>query len=304
MFNILKKSKKMQLYKTFFRLIYKQDMAMKNLRITHRITSRDSDSIDKYLKEIAKIELINSDEEVELAQKIQKGDIKALEKLVNSNLRFVISVAKQYQNQGLSLPDLISEGNIGLIKAANRFDYTKGFKFISYAVWWIRQTILQALAENSRIVRLPVNKVGAVNKINQLLVKMTQEFEREPTPEEIASQLQIDAKDIKELLSISERTSYLEAPVSNSDEGLTLLDIISNKSDELKEQQNSIKYQINNLLKILHQRDCQIIKMYYGIGYQHKYTLDEIADELGLTRERIRQLKTKAMRKLKAQTNI
>lgn len=277
---------------------------MKNLRITHRITSRDSDSIDKYLREIAKIELITSDQEVELAQKIQKGDIKALEKLVNSNLRFVISVAKQYQNQGLSLPDLISEGNIGLIKAANRFDFTKGFKFISYAVWWIRQTILQALAENSRIIRLPVNKVGTVNKINKLLVKMTQEFEREPTPEEIASQLEINSQDIKELLALSDRAFYLDAPVSNSDEGLTLLDIISNNSEEIKEQESSLKIQINDLLKILQVRDCQIIKMYYGIEYQHKYTLDEIADELGLTRERIRQLKTKAMRKLKTQANI
>lgn len=277
---------------------------MKNLRITHRITSRDSDSIDKYLREIAKIELITSDQEVELAQKIQKGDIKALEKLVNSNLRFVISVAKQYQNQGLSLPDLISEGNIGLIKAANRFDFTKGFKFISYAVWWIRQTILQALAENSRIIRLPVNKVGTVNKINKLLVKMTQEFEREPTPEEIASQLEINSQDIKELLALSERAFYLDAPVSNSDEGLTLLDIISNNSEDIKEQENSLKIQINNLLKILQVRDCQIIKMYYGIECQHKYTLDEIAEELGLTRERIRQLKTKAMRKLKTQANI
>ncbi|MEA3452114.1 MAG: RNA polymerase sigma factor RpoD/SigA [Bacteroidota bacterium] len=277
---------------------------MKNLRITHRITSRDSDSIDKYLKEVAKIELINSDEEVELAQKIQNGDIKALEKLVNANLRFVISVAKQYQSQGLNLPDLISEGNIGLIKAANRFDYTKGFKFISYAVWWIRQTILQALAENSRIVRLPVNKVGTVNKINKLIVKMTQEFEREPTPEEIASQLEIDAKDIKELIALSEKTSYLEAPVNNSEESITLLDILSNKNTMLKEEKDSVKYIINNLLQVLHDRDCKIIKMYYGISYQHKYTLDEIAKELGLTRERIRQLKTKAMYKLKSQAKI
>jgi len=277
---------------------------MKNLRITHRITTRDSDSIDKYLKEIAKIELINSDEEVELAQKIQHGDVKALEKLVNANLRFVISVAKQYQSQGLSLPDLISEGNIGLIKAANRFDYTKGFKFISYAVWWIRQTILQALAENSRLVRLPVNKVGTVNKINKLLIKMTQEFEREPTPEEIAAQLEINAKDIKELITLSEKTSYLDAPVNNSEESITLLDILSNKSTMQKEEKESVKYLINNLLQVLHERDCKIIKMYYGINYQHKYTLDEIAKELGLTRERIRQLKTKAMLKLKSLAKV
>jgi RNA polymerase primary sigma factor len=272
---------------------------MKNLRINNRITSRDSDSIDKYLREIAKIDLINSDEEVELATKIRKGDIKALEKLVNSNLRFVISVAKQYQNQGLSLPDLISEGNIGLIKAAKRFDYTKGFKFISYAVWWIRQTILQALAENARIVRLPVNKVGNVNKLNRLLAKLTQEFEREPTAEELANELSLATDEIKELLSLAEKTSYLEAPISNNDEAHTMLDIISNDYNENKEYQNTIKHQINTLLKTIPERDAQIIKMYYGIGLPHKYTLDEIADRLNLTRERIRQLKTKAMRKLK-----
>ncbi len=276
---------------------------MKNLKINNRITSRDSDSIEKYLREVAKIDLISPAEEVELAQKIKKGDIKALEKLVNANLRFVISVAKQYQNQGLSLPDLISEGNIGLIKAAKRFDSTKGFKFISYAVWWIRQTILQALAENARIVRLPVNKVGAVNKINRIFSRMTQEFEREPTPEELANELEYDSETIKELLSYAEKTAYLESPVSNSDDKMTLLDILPNDSNERNEEKLELKQQIDNLLSKLPDRDAQIIKMYYGIGVSHKYTLDEIAKQLGLTRERIRQIKTKAMRKLRHEAN-
>ncbi len=271
---------------------------MKNLKISKKITSRDSDSVDKYLREIAKIEMISSEMEVELSNKIKHGDDHALEILVNSNLRFVISVAKQYQNQGLSLPDLISEGNIGLIKAAKRFDATKGFKFISYAVWWIRQTILQALAENSRIVRLPVNKVGAVNKINKVFVKLTQLYEREPTPEELAKELDIDTKYVKDLLKFSERTAYLDAPVSNSDESLTLLDIIYDK-DNISENKDALNEQINSLLKALPEREIIIIKMYFGIDYPHKYTLDEIANTLGLTRERIRQIKTKSMKKLK-----
>ncbi|MBN2663803.1 MAG: RNA polymerase sigma factor RpoD/SigA [Bacteroidales bacterium] len=273
---------------------------MKNLKISQKITSRDSDSVDKYLKEIAKIELICSEKEVELAQKIKKGDDKALEELVSSNLRFVISVAKQYQNQGLSLSDLISEGNIGLIKAAKRFDSTKGFKFISYAVWWIRQTILQALAENSRIVRLPVNKVGAVNKMNKVFTQLTQVYEREPTPDELASELCVDTDYVKELICFSERTSYLDAPVSNNDESLTLLDFISSKTDiPLDLFEDNLNTQIDGLLSSLPDRETQIIKMYFGIDLPHKYTLDEIANKLGLTRERIRQIKTKAMKKLK-----
>jgi len=274
---------------------------MKNLKIKQKITSRDSDSVDKYLREIAKIDLITSDEEVQLSNKIKKGDIKALEKLVNSNLRFVISVAKQYQNQGLSLSDLISEGNIGLIKAANRFDSTKGFKFISYAVWWIRQTILQALAENARIVRLPVNKVGAVNKINRLFVQLTQVYEREPTPDELAKELSVDAEYVKELLSFSERTSYLDSPVSNSDDSHTLLDVISGSIEDKSAIDDSVSTQIKSLLKTLPDREIQIIKMYFGIDFPYKYTLDEIAKQMGLTRERIRQIKTKAMRKLKTE---
>ncbi len=274
---------------------------MKNLKIKQKITSRNSDSVDKYLREIAKIDLINSEKEVDLANKIKNGDDKALEKLVNSNLRFVISVAKQYQNQGLNLPDLISEGNIGLIKAAKRFDSTKGFKFISYAVWWIRQTILQALAENARIVRLPVNKVGAVNKINRVLTQLTQHYEREPTTQELAKELSVDTEYVKELLSYSERTAYLDAPVSKDDENHTLLDVIASEDSTNYNKDNTISSQIRALLTKLPEREVEIIKMYFGIDYPHKYTLDEIAKRLDLTRERIRQIKTKAMQKLKAE---
>ena len=273
---------------------------MKTLKIRQQITSRIDESVDKYLKDISKIDLLTTEQEVDLAIKVRSGDIKALESLVNSNLRFVISVAKQYQNQGLNLSDLISEGNIGLIKAANRFDSTKGFKFISYAVWWIRQTILQALAENSRIVRLPVNKVGAANKVNKIFAKLMQEYEREPTVHEIAAALCMKPKKVKELLAAIQRPAYLEAPVSTSDDKLKLIDLISldfiNDDEKFNE---AIKSQINSLLNFLGDREVTIIKMYYGIDYPYKYTLDEIANKFGLTRERIRQLKTKAMRKLK-----
>jgi RNA polymerase primary sigma factor len=273
---------------------------MKTLKIKRQITSRISDSVDKYLKEISKIDMVSTEEEVDLAIRAKRGDIAALEKLVNSNLRFVISVAKQYQNQGLSLPDLISEGNIGLIKAANRFDATKGFKFISYAVWWIRQTILQALAENSRIVRLPVNKVGAATKVNKVFIKLTQQFEREPTPQEIAIALDMDTNLVKELLNSNDRPTYLDAPVSNDENGLRQIDLISSEDvhGDSKYDEN-LKFQIEQLLDTLEPRDVTIIKMYYGIDHPYKYTLDEIAKNFGLTRERIRQLKTKAMRKLK-----
>ncbi len=272
---------------------------MKTFKISHRITSRNSDSVDKYLRDVSKIEMITPEEEVELSNRIKKGDVKALEKLVNANLRFVISVAKQYQNQGLSLPDLISEGNIGLIKAAKRFDATKGFKFISYAVWWIRQTILQALAENARLVRIPVNKVGNVNKLNNTLSKLTQDFEREPTPEELANELEMAEDDIKELLNLSDRTSYLDEPVSNTQDAQTLLEIIPIK-DEEKEKKEITNEKISELLSVLNSREREIIEYYYGIGKSHKYTLDEIAEHLGLTRERIRQIKTRAMNKLRS----
>ncbi len=276
---------------------------MKTLKIKQQITSRQSDSIDKYLRDISKIEMLSTEDEVELATRISKGDIKALENLVNSNLRFVVSVAKQYQNQGLTLPDLISEGNIGLIKAANRFDSTKGFKFISYAVWWIRQTILQAIAENSRIVRLPVNKVGASNKVNKMFVKLMQEFEREPTPEEIANALSMETDLVKELMAANERTAYLEAPIGNDEERLKLIDTISTEEiDDEGIYKDNIKTLIEQILQQLNERDVEIIKMYYGIDHPYKFTLDEIAKQFGLTRERIRQLKTKAMRKLKIQS--
>ncbi len=274
---------------------------MKTLKIKQQITFRETDAIEKYLKEIARIELLTTEEEDNLAQKIQKGDVKALEKLVNSNLRFVISVAKQYQNKGLTLPDLISEGNIGLIKAANRFDSTKGFKFISYAVWWIRQTILQAIAENARIVRLPVNKVGMANKVNKMFVQLMQKFEREPTADEIAEELSLKPDLVKELLESTDRTTYFDSPISNNEDGLKLIDIISNeKDDELELQNNTIKEQITDLLKVLPRRDSDILKMYYGIDLPHKFTLEEIASKFSLTRERIRQIKTKAMKKLKS----
>jgi len=272
---------------------------MKTFKIKNRITSRDSDSVEKYLRDISRIDLISAEEEVELANKIKKGDIKALEKLVNANLRFVISVAKQYQSQGLSLPDLISEGNIGLVKAAKRFDSTKGFKFISYAVWWIRQTILQALAENSRIVRIPVNKVGNVNKLNATFSRLTQEFEREPTPDELAKELSMNRNELTELLNLNEKTSYLDEPISNSDDTHTLIDVIPN-IDNYSETKKINHDKIDQLLANLNERESIIIKLYFGIGVSHKYTLDEIADNLSLTRERIRQIKNKSMQKLKS----
>lgn len=271
---------------------------MKTFKIKNRITSRDSDAVEKYLRDISKIDLISPEEEVELSNKIKKGDIKALEKLVNANLRFVVSVAKQYQSQGLSLPDLISEGNIGLVKAAKRFDSTKGFKFISYAVWWIRQTILQALAENARIVRIPVNKVANANKLNITFSRLTQEFKREPTPQELAKELDLNQEELNELLSINEKTSYLDEPISNSDDTYTLVDILPN-TDDYSESSKTNKEKIENLLSYLNERETTIIKLYYGIGVNHKYTLDEIAQYLSLTRERIRQIKNKTMQKLK-----
>lgn len=271
---------------------------MKTFKIKNRITSRDSDSVEKYLRDISKIELISPEEEVELANKIKKGDMKALSKLVNANLRFVISVAKQYQTQSLSLPDLISEGNIGLVKAANRFDSTKGFKFISYAVWWIRQTILQALAENARIVRIPANKIGNVNKLNLTFSRLTQEFQREPTHEELAKELSIKPDELNELLNLNEKTSYLDEPISNSDEAHTLADTLPS-TDNYSESKKINNEKINDLLSYLNERETTIIKLYFGIGVSHKYTLDEIAENLSLTRERIRQIKNKTIQKLK-----
>ncbi len=273
---------------------------MKRLKITKQITVRESQSLDRYLSEIAKTELLSPEKEAELAAKAKKGDRKALEELIKANLRFVVSVAKQYQNKGLSLPDLISEGNIGLIKAAINFDETRGFKFISYAVWWIRQSIMQALAEKSRQIRLPVNKVGTQNKIKQVIAELQQELKREPTTEEIAKVLELDEQYIKELMNQSDSFISLEAPMGNEDSDLKLVDLIANndyRADKIVNEEEN-KELINRLLSTLPPRDAEIIRMYFGIGKSHRYTLDEIGSHFNLTRERVRQIKNKAMKSL------
>ncbi|MBR3980871.1 MAG: RNA polymerase sigma factor RpoD/SigA [Bacteroidales bacterium] len=274
---------------------------MRQLKITKQVTNRDTPSLDKYLHEIGKVDLISAEEEVELAKKIKDGDQRALEKLIKANLRFVVSVSKQYQNQGLSLPDLINEGNLGLIKAAQRFDETRGFKFISYAVWWIRQSILQALAEQARIVRLPLNKIGNINKINKTLSTLEQEFEREPTAEEIASEMDCSARDVKESMKNSGRHISMDAPLSQSEEG-TLYDVLDNKDTPSPDQTlmlESLRKEIDRAISTLTEREANIIRMYFGIGQKNPSTLEEIGTELGLTRERVRQIKEKAVRRLK-----
>lgn len=273
---------------------------MRQLKITKSITNRESASLDKYLQEIGKEELISVDEEVELAQKIRQGDRKALEKLTRANLRFVVSVAKQYQNQGLSLPDLINEGNLGLIRAAEKFDETRGFKFISYAVWWIRQSILQALAEQSRIVRLPLNQVGSLNKINKALSKFEQENERRPTSEELAKVLDISEEKINDTLSVSGRHVSVDAPFANGDEN-SLLDVLENHdlpNTDAKLMNESLSKEIERALATLTERERDIIRYFFGISCQEK-TLEEIGTEFGLTRERVRQIKEKAIRRLR-----
>ena len=277
---------------------------MRQLKISPQITIRDSEALERYLAEIAKEELLKPEEEVALTQRIRQGDDEALEKLVKANLRFVVSVAKQYQNQGLSLSDLINEGNIGLIKAAKRFDETKGFKFISYAVWWIRQTILQALAEHARMVRLPVNKVGMVSKINQVFSELSQKFEREPTAEEIARELNLTEKEIKELM-LSDSVESLDAPISPDDKDYKLIDKVSgfNPEKNSAEEKSHINEIISRMLHKLNKRDAEILKMYYGIGYDREYTLEEIGEHFQLTRERVRQLKDKALNLLKKYSN-
>ncbi len=274
---------------------------MRQLKITKSITNRETASLDKYLQEIGKEELITAEEEVILAQKIKQGDTKALEKLTKSNLRFVVSVAKQYQNQGLSLPDLINEGNLGLIKAAQRFDETRGFKFISYAVWWIRQSILQALAEQSRIVRLPLNQVGSLNKIKKEASKLEQVYERAPSPYELAKSLELPEDKIKESLRISTRHVSVDAPLVQGEDG-SLLDVFIN--DDLPDTDNSLIYEslsreIQRSLATLSEKERDIINLYFGIGMNHGLTLDEIAIKFDLTRERVRQIKEKAIRRLK-----
>lgn len=274
---------------------------MRQLKITKSITNRDTASIDKYLQEISKEDLITAEEEVILAQKIKCGDQKALEKLVKSNLRFVVSVAKQYQNQGLSLPDLINEGNLGLIKAANRFDETRGFKFISYAVWWIRQSILQAIAEQSRIVRLPLNQVGSINKMSKESNKLEQELERLPTSDEIADALDLPLEKISNAKKISSRHVSVDAPLLPGEDS-KLIDVFENQDSPKADSDlihDSLRQEIQRSLATLSEKERDIINLYYGIGGHYGLTLDEIGEKFNLTRERVRQIKEKAIRRLK-----
>ena len=273
---------------------------MRQLKITKSITNRESASLDKYLQEIGKEELITVEEEVELAQRIKKGDQAALEKLTRANLRFVVSVAKQYQNQGLSLPDLINEGNLGLIKAAEKFDETRGFKFISYAVWWIRQSILQALAEQSRIVRLPLNQVGSLNKINKAFSKFEKEHERKPSPEELAESLDLPADKVADTLRVSGRHVSVDAPFVDGEDN-SLLDVLVNNDSPSADRvliMESLAKEIHRALATLTERESDIISLFFGIGCQ-EMTLEEIGERFGLTRERVRQIKEKAIRRLR-----
>lgn len=275
---------------------------MRQLKITKSITNRESASLDKYLQEIGREELISVSEEVELARRIKQGDHAALEKLTKANLRFVVSVAKQYQNQGLSLPDLINEGNLGLIRAAQKFDETRGFKFISYAVWWIRQSILQALAEQSRIVRLPLNQVGSLNKITKELSKFEQENERRPSPEELADRLDMPVDKVSDTLKVSGRHISVDAPFVDGEDN-SLLDVIPNDDSPMADQnlnQESLSKEVDRALKQLYDREREILKMFFGIGCQ-EMTLEEIGQKFDLTRERVRQIKEKAIRRLKGQ---
>ncbi|OFX66909.1 MAG: RNA polymerase subunit sigma [Bacteroidetes bacterium GWE2_29_8] len=274
---------------------------MRQLRIFKQVTNRETASFEKYLQEIGRESLITSEEEVELAQRIKNGDVNALEKLTKANLRFVVSVSKQYQNQGLGLQDLINEGNLGLIKAAQRFDETKGFKFISYAVWWIRQSILLALAEQARLIRLPLNKVGILNKITKTIIKLEQDKEREPTIDEISEALDMSASDILDALRHTFKHKSMDAPVNNEDD-VSLYDLLSD-DDMIQPDNNllinSLKDEIDRVISSLTPREAEIIKLYYGLGYKHPLTLEEIGETFGLSRERVRQIKEKAIRRLK-----
>ena len=276
---------------------------MRQLKITKSITNRESASLDKYLQEIGREELITVEEEVELAQRIKKGDQEALDKLTRANLRFVVSVAKQYQNQGISLPDLINEGNLGLIKAAEKFDETRGFKFISYAVWWIRQSILQALAEQSRIVRLPLNQVGSLNKINKALSQFEQQYERQPSPDELADMLEIPREKIADTLRVSGRHVSVDAPFVDGEDN-SLLDVLINDDAPMADRQlvmESLRDEIAVFLLSLNERERSVVSAFYGIG-QPEMTLEEIGNKYGLTRERVRQIKEKAIRHLRSNT--
>lgn len=274
---------------------------MRQLKITKQVTNRETASLDKYLQEIGKVDLITADEEVELAQRIKAGDQRALEKLTKANLRFVVSVAKQYQNQGLTLPDLINEGNLGLIKAAQRFDETRGFKFISYAVWWIRQSILQALAEQSRIVRLPLNKIGSINKINKTYAFLEQAHERTPSAEEIAKELDMSVNDVKESMKNSGRHVSMDAPLVEGEDS-NLYDVLRSGESPNPDREllhESLRTEIERALETLTPREADVIRLYFGLGDQHPMTLEEIGETFDLTRERVRQIKEKAIRRLK-----
>jgi RNA polymerase primary sigma factor len=277
-------------------------MSMRQLKITKSITNRESQSLEKYLQEIGKVELISPEEEVRLARNIKLGDQAALDKLTKANLRFVVSVAKQYQNQGLSLPDLINEGNLGLIKAAQRFDETRGFKFISYAVWWIRQSILQALAEQSRIVRLPLNKVGLTNKIQKAFSQLEQEYEREPSPEELAELLELETDEVSATLGMSARHVSMDTPLSEGEDS-TLIDVFENPNAERAEtnieHKESLKQEIERSMKMLTERQKEVICYFFGIGVDHPMSLEDIGDKFNLTRERVRQIKDKAITKMR-----
>ena len=280
-------------------------MSMRQLKITKSITNRESQSLEKYLQEIGKVELVSPEDEVKLARLIKQGDQKALDRLTKGNLRFVVSVAKQYQNQGLSLPDLINEGNLGLIKAAQRFDETRGFKFISYAVWWIRQSILQSLAEQARIVRLPLNKVGLTNRIQKTYSQLEQEYEREPSAEEVAEALGMDIEEVTASMNISSRHVSMDSPMSDGEEN-TLLDVLENPNAEKTDgdlvYNQSLKTEIERSLTTLTERQKEVICFFFGIGVDHPMSLEDIGEKFSLTRERVRQIKDKAITKLKTNT--
>ncbi|MCX7861401.1 MAG: RNA polymerase sigma factor RpoD/SigA [Bacteroidales bacterium] len=274
---------------------------MRQLKIVKQVTNRDYVSLDVYLHEIGKLGLLSPEEEVELARRIREGDMEAFEKLVKANLRFVVSVAKQYQNQGLSLPDLINEGNLGLMRAAMRFDETRGFKFISYAVWWIRQSILQALAEQARIVRLPLNKVGLQNKVLKAAIRLEQELEREPSAEEVAQYLEMPVEEVKSYIKMTNKHVSMDAPI-NTEEETTLIDVLNVETNEVPDNlliTDSLRKEINRILNTLSYREAEIIRMYYGLDGYHQHSLDEIGEKFALTRERVRQIKEKALRRLK-----
>lgn len=277
---------------------------MRQLKIIKQVTNRETVSLDKYLHEIGKVDLLTADEEVTFARKLKEGDEEALNKLVKANLRFVVSVAKQYQNQGLSLPDLINEGNLGLIKAAQRFDETRGFKFISYAVWWIRQSILQALAEQSRIVKLPLNKIGSINKVNKAFAELEQKYEREPSVEELVEVLELASDDVKEALRSSNRHVSMDAPLTQ-DEDSNMYDVVLSHDSPAPDRgllNDSLRKEIERALATLTPREGNIIRLYFGLNGKHPHTLEEIGEEFDLTRERVRQIKEKAIKRLKQTT--